>query len=261
MGEFTNKVVVVTGGSRGIGRGIAEAFARAGAQTVLVAATQKNLDAAADAIAATGAPKPLISAGDLGTLAACEAALKLTQDKFGRCDVLVNSAGATKAGAFLEQPDEDWLAGFNGKYFAAVRMSRLFWPLLAKAEGSLVNIAGAAGRVPDANFLVGGSANAAMMNFTKGLSGLGKRDNVNVNVILPGMTETDRVMDLMKQRSAALNISLDEAKKQALSKGGARRIGTVEDIAALTLFLCSPAARHIQGTQITVDGGATDAMS
>jgi 3-oxoacyl-[acyl-carrier protein] reductase len=173
----------------------------------------------------------------------------------------VNSAGATKAGAFLEQPDEDWLAGFNGKYFAAVRMSRLFWPLLAKAEGSLVNIAGAAGRVPDANFLIGGSANAAMMNFTKGLSGLGKRDNVNVNVILPGMTETDRVMDLMKQRSAALNISLDEAKKQALSKGGARRIGTVEDIAALTLFLCSPAARHIQGTQITVDGGATDAMS
>ncbi|BAT58379.1 bacilysin biosynthesis oxidoreductase YwfH [Variibacter gotjawalensis] len=259
--DFKEKIVVVTGGSRGIGRGIANAFARAGAQTVLVAATQKNLDAAADAIAAEGHLKPLVSAGDLGSLKSCEAAFALVKEKFGRCDILVNSAGATKAGSFVDQPDEDWIAGFNGKYFAAVRMSRLFWPMLVAAKGSLVNIAGVAGRQPDPNFLVGGSANAAMINFSKGLAGQGKKDDVNVNVILPGITETDRVMDLMKQRAAALNISMDEARKQTLTKGNIRRIGTVEDIAALALFLCSPAARHIQGTQITVDGGATDAMS
>lgn len=255
--EFTGKVVVVTGGSRGIGRGIAAAFAREGAQCVLAATTQKNLEAAADAMAASGAPKPAIIAGDLGSLQACQAVHGFVQEKFGRCDVLVNSAGATKAGAFVDQPDEDWADGYAVKFYGAVRLCRLFWPMLKAAQGKVVNIAGGAGRTPDPSFLIGGSVNAAMLNFTKGLSGLGKKDGVNVNAILPGMTETDRVMDLIRQRATALNISIEESRKLALEKSGTRRIGTPEDVAELAVFLCSARAGHIQGTSIAVDGGAT----
>jgi 3-oxoacyl-[acyl-carrier protein] reductase len=258
--EFTGKVVVVTGGSRGIGRGIATAFAREGAQTVLVATSQANLKSAAEALKATGAPEPAICAGDISDPKTAEAAHALVQERFGRCDVLVNCAGATKAGAFLDQPDKDWQDGFSGKFFGAVRMCRLFWPLLKAAEGKIINIAGGAGRTPDFNFLIGGAANAAMLNFTKGLSGLGKKDGVNVNAILPGMTETDRVMDLIRQRATAMNISIDESRKQALAKSGTRRIGTIEDVAELALFLSSARASHIQGTSIAVDGGATAGM-
>lgn len=258
--EFAGKVVVVTGGSRGIGRGIAAAFAREGAQTVLAATTQENLEATANAIGKTGAPMPAIVAGHLGSLQACQAVHGLVNDKFGRCDVLVNCAGATKAGSFIDQSDEDWTDGFATKFFGAVRLSRLFWPMLKDAQGHVVNIAGGAGRTPDSTFLIGGSVNAAMLNFTKGLSQLGKKDGVNVNAILPGMTETDRVVDLIQQRAKATGASIEDARKSMLEKSGTRRIGKPEDIAELAVFLCSPRASHIQGTNIAVDGGATSGL-
>jgi 3-oxoacyl-[acyl-carrier protein] reductase len=255
--EFDGKVVVVSGGSRGIGKSIAAAFAREGAQTVLAATSAGNLAKAADEIARTGALKPETIAGDLSSLAGCEAVHARVRDRFGRCDVLVNNAGATKAGSFTEQPDSDWMAGFGLKFFGCVRLCRLFWPMLKEAQGHVVNVAGGAGRTPDPNFLIGGAANAAMLNFSKGLSGLGKKDGVNVNTILPGMTETDRVMDLIQQRAKATGESLDAVRKSMTEKSGTRRIGLPEDMAELTLFLCSPRASHIQGTAIAVDGGAT----
>lgn len=252
-GSFAGKVVVVTGGSRGIGRAIAAAFAKEGAQTVLAASSEQNLARAAKAIAEAGAPAPLTVAGDLRTLAACEQVFARVKEKFGRCDVLVNNAGATKAGSFLDLADELWGDGFALKYFACVRLSRLFWPMLAEAKGSVVNVVGGAARTPDSQFLIGGSVNAAMANFSKGLSKLGKRDGVNVNVIHPGMTETDRVADLMSQRAAASGKSVEELREQAVKDG----MGQPEDVAALAVFLCTPQARHIQGTAIAVDGGAT----
>ena len=252
-GQFKGKVVVVSGGSRGIGRAIAAAFAGEGAQVVLAAVSEQNLAGAAQAIAATGAPAPLTVAGDLRTLEACEQVFARVREQFGRCDVLVNNAGATRAGGFLDLPDDAWQDGFALKYFACVRLSRLFWPLLIQAKGSVVNIIGGAARTPDAQFLIGGSVNAAVANFSKGLSKLGKRDGVNVNVIHPGMTETDRVADLLSQRAAASGKTIEELRAQALKDG----MGQPEDIAALALFLCTPQARHIQGTAIAVDGGAT----
>lgn len=258
-GEFSNKVVVVTGGSRGIGKSIAMSFAREGAQTVLAASSQQNLDAAATAIGNSG-PKPLTFAGDLKTLEACEGLHRFVQDKLGRCDVLINNAGATRSGNFLELPDAAFADGFALKYFAAVRLSRLFWPMLKAAEGRVVSIIGGAARTPDPLFLIGGSVNSACANFAKGLSGLGKRDGVNVNVIHPGLTETDRVITLFQQRAQASGVSPDEIRKQSMEKDGLRRIGQPEDVAELALFLCSERARHIQGAAIAVDGGQTTGL-
>jgi NAD(P)-dependent dehydrogenase (short-subunit alcohol dehydrogenase family) len=258
-GEFAGNIVVVSGGSRGIGRGIALAFAREGAQTVLASSSEQNLAVAARAIAAEG-PEPLTVAGDLRQLEGCERLFKAVNDRFRRCDVLVNNAGATRAGAFLELPDGAWVDGFALKFFGCVRLTRLFWPLLKAAPGSVVNIVGGAGRTPDAEFLIGGSVNAAVANFSKGLSKLGNRDNVNVNVIHPGNTDTERQQQLYQQRAAALGKTIDTLRDEALAKSNVRRFGTPEDIAALTLFLCSDRARHIQGTAIAVDGGATPGL-
>jgi 3-oxoacyl-[acyl-carrier protein] reductase len=255
--EFAGQVVVVTGGSRGIGRAIAAAFAAEGASTVLAASSEANLAAAAAAIAGNGSVRPDSCAADLRREEDCEKVFRFVADRRGRCDVLVNSAGATRAGAFLDLGDEVWQDGFALKFFGCVRLCRLFWPLLKAGKGHVVNVIGGAARTPDPEFLIGGSVNAAMHNFTKGLAGLGKRDGVNVNAVLPGMTETERVEQLFKQRAAASGMSVDEVRSSQIAKEGLARLGKPEDVAALTLFLCSERARHIQGTAIAVDGGAT----
>jgi 3-oxoacyl-[acyl-carrier protein] reductase len=258
--EFAGKVVVVTGGSRGIGRGIAMAFAVEGGRVVLAASSQSNLEAAADAIAAQGSARPVIYAADLRRSEGCDQVFRFVEKLHGSCDILVNSAGATRAGAFLNLPEEAWQDGFALKFFGCVRLCRLFWPLLRAAHGHVVNVIGGAARTPDAEFLIGGSVNAAMHNFTKGLSGLGKREGVNVNAILPGMTETERVEQLFKQRAEASGSSVEEVRASLIAKDGLARLGKPEDVAALALFLCSERARHIQGTAVSVDGGATSGL-
>jgi len=259
-GEFQDKVVVITGGSRGIGRAIAVAFAREGASCVLASSSAANLAAAAKTVAGAGGAEPLTVAGDLRTLAGCEQVFAKTNERHKRCDVLINCAGATRAGDFLNIPDEAWLDGFALKFFGAVRLSRLFWPMLTAAKGHLVNIIGGAARTVEPEFLVGGSVNSALSNFTKGLSRRGMRDGVNVNAIHPGATATERTETLLRQRAEASGRSVEEVRAETIAKSGVRRMAEPEDIAELTLFLCSERARHIQGTATAVDGGATPGL-
>ena len=256
-GEFQGKVVVVTGGSRGIGREIAKDFAHEGAQTVLVSSSEANLAAAAKTVAGAGGPAPLTVLADLRKLDGCQQAFNAVRDKFNRCDILVNSAGATRAGNFVDLPDEAWMDGFALKFFGCVRMCRLFWPMLKAAQGNVVNVSGGAARAPGADFTIGGSVNAAMGNFSKSLSQLGKRDGVNVNCINPGATETERFHELIAQRSKASGKPADQLRAEATAKDGLRRLGQASDVSALTLFLCTERARHIIGTSIAVDGGAS----
>ena len=258
--ELSGKVAVITGGSRGIGRAIAKALAAQGAQTVLSAKSEANLKKTAEEIAATKAPKPTICAADLGTAEGCKALFEHVKKAHGRCDILINSAGATKAGNFLEQPDEIWMDGFALKFFGAVRMSRLLWPMLSAAEGKIINIDGGMARTPNPGNLIGSAVNSAMASFSKGLSGLGIRDGVNVNTIHPGRTETDRNADLVKQQATAEGKTVEQVAAETAKKAGVRRLGQPEDIAALAVFLVSPAASHIQGASISVDGGGTKGL-
>ena len=252
------KVAVVTGGSRGIGLAIAEELAQSGCDCLLAARTESSLAAARDRISRNTGRRIETLAADLRTAAACAAVHAATIGAFGRLDILVNNAGATKGGDFLEQADEVWEDGFALKFYACVRLSRLFWPALVESQGCVVNISGGFARTPDPDFLIGGAVNAAMGNFTKGLSARGKRDGVNVNAIYPGLTETGRVQELFEGRAAQLGVPVAEVRKRAMRKQRLRRLGTPGDVATLASFLCSSAARHIQGTAIAVDGGATE---
>jgi 3-oxoacyl-[acyl-carrier protein] reductase len=171
--------------------------------------------------------------------------------------VLVNNAGATKGGKFSEQPDTDWTDGFALKFFGAMRLTRLFWPLLKEAHGNIINVIGGASRTPGPEFLVGGAVNAAFANFSKGLAKMGNEDDININVIHPGSTQTDRIEMLFEQYAKAQDKTVEQVRAEALSKSGLRRIGQPEDSAELAVFLASDKARYIHGTAIAVDGGAT----
>jgi 3-oxoacyl-[acyl-carrier protein] reductase len=255
--HFTGKVVVVTGASRGIGKAIALAFAKEGAQTVIAASSAERVADAAKTVGQAGGPEPLAVTGDLRTLPGCEQLFKAVKDRFGRCDILVNCAGATKAGNFVDLTDEDWMDGYALKFFGCVRLCRLFWPMLKESHGTVINIDGGAARTPGPDFTIGGSVNAAMANFSKALSKLGLKDDVNVNVIHPGTTDTERTNTLIEQRAKASGRSVEEVRKENVTRLGIRRMGTSEEIASLAVYLCGPQARHIQGVAISVDGGGT----
>jgi NAD(P)-dependent dehydrogenase (short-subunit alcohol dehydrogenase family) len=99
-----------------------------------------------------------------------------------------------------------------------------------------------------------------MANFSKGLAHLGKHDGVNVNVIHPGTTDTERTHNVLAQRAAASGRSVEDLSREMLARDGLRRLGRPDDIATLALFLCMERSRHIQGTAIAVDGGATQGL-
>lgn len=260
MGRLDGRVAVITGGSKGIGAAIAGALAAEGADCLLAARTQGDLMATSASIAAETRRRVEWVAGDLRTVEGCESLHAGALARFGRADILVNSAGATKAGPFLALRDEDWIDGFALKLHAAVRMSRLLWPQLVEAHGTVVNIIGGLARTPSADVMIGGAVNAALANFSKALAGQGLRDDVNVNAIHPGPTRTERHHTLTKARADAAGVTSDEFEERIINRQGVRRLGEPEDIAALALFLCLPEARHIHGTAISVDGGGTSGL-
>jgi NAD(P)-dependent dehydrogenase (short-subunit alcohol dehydrogenase family) len=254
-----SKVAVITGGSRGIGRAIAHKLALEGCDLLLAAYTQTNLEEAKEQVSRAGR-RVEICPVDLRTLAGCEEVEEKLESTYGNLDILINSAGATKGGLFLETPDSQWEDGFALKFRGAVRMSRLLWPKLKESHGTIINIIGGFARTPDPDFMIGGAVNAAFANFSKALAGLGLRDDVNVNAIHPGVTVTERFEELFAGRAKLAGTSIEEAKQAGIEKEGIRRLGEPEDVAELACFLCSPEARHIQGTAISVDGGSTSGV-
>lgn len=257
---LAGKKAVVTGASKGIGRAIAERLASDGCDVFLLARSADALKAAADRIESDHGVAAGFRAVDLKSLSGCEEAAAAVLDRFGGIDILVNCAGDTKAGTFPDQPDADWMDGFDLKFHGAVRLSRLLWPALKNAKGTVVNVGGGAAYTPGPGFMVGGAVNAALAHFTKALSKQGLKDDVNVNIVHPGMTVSDRMQTLLEHQAKTEGISIAEAKERNVSGAGIRRLGQPEDVANAVAFLCSPASRHIQGVQIAVDGGATGGM-
>tara|TARA_R110002020_G_scaffold113518_13_gene261121 strand:+ start:12626 stop:13414 length:789 start_codon:yes stop_codon:yes gene_type:complete len=254
---LAGKVAVVTGASKGIGAAIARRLAADGCDVALVARSPEAMTRAATDIERETGVRAVTIGADLSSTAGCLDAARQALERFGGVDILVNCAGATRAGAFPAQPDEDWVEGFALKFFGAVRLTRALWPSLAERKGTVVNIGGAAAYTPGAGFMVGGAVNAALAHFSKALSKQGLVDDVNVNIIHPGMTETDRLEQLIRQEAAAEGVAESEIRRRNEAKAGIRRLGRPEDIAETVAFLCSPAARHIQGVGFPVDGGST----
>src|SRR4051812_48404789 len=187
---LAGKVALVTGASKGIGRETAKVLAAEGMRVGLAARSESALqDLAAEVGPADALPFP----ADLTDPAAPARFVEAAVARFGRVDLVVNNAGATKRGDFLALSDDDWLGGFALKFHGAVRLCRAAWPHLVRARGSVVNVAGVGGRTGSAEFALGGSVNAALMLLTKALADRGVADGVRVNCINPGPIATDRL--------------------------------------------------------------------
>ena len=254
---MTTRKAVISGASKGIGYAIARRLAADGAEVGLLASNEERLKDAAARIRKETGGRAAWYAADLRTCEGCEEAHEVIAKALGGCDILVNSAGATKGGLWPEQPDEEWEDGFALKFYSAVRLARLFWPALTEARGTVVNIVGGFARTPAADFMVGGAVNAALSNFSKALAAQGLRDDVNVNWVHPGLTVTERLDQIFEGRAKQQGKTRHQVEQEAIAHEGIRRLGQPEDVAAMVAFLCSKEGRHIHGTAVQIDGGGT----
>jgi 3-oxoacyl-[acyl-carrier protein] reductase len=254
--QLSNQVAIVTGASRGIGRAIVETLSTEGMKIVLVARSRPDLEA----VAVSLATESLMQAVDLRKPESAEQVVAETIRRFGKVDLLVNNAGATKRGDFLGLTDEEWKDGFDLKFFGAMRLSRAVWPYLQANEGRIVNIIGVGGRSGSAEFTIGGTVNAALMNLTKALADRGVRDGIRVNAVNPGSIATERLQIRIRNYARDKNITVEEAARQLPHEMKIVRFGDPEEIARAVAFLASPQASYIQGTILDVDGGATRAL-
>ena len=254
--KLAGKVGIITGASRGIGAGIAHALAREGCKLTLAARSTDELERCAGEVRKAGG-QALVSTADIRQPASAAALVEATLAAFGRLDFLVTNAGTAKMGHFLSLTDEDWQEGYALKFFGHMRLIRAAWPHLKAAKGSVVVIAGAAGREPAATSMITGSVNAGLMNFTKGLASLGIDDGVQVNAVLPGAVRTERFFGRMSAAAKSLGVSEAEAERRMVAEKHITRIGEPEDIAGLIAFILSPQGSYLQGALIDMDGGRT----
>ncbi len=251
--HLKNKVAVVTGASRGIGRAIAERLSVEGMQLVVAARSGDQLhELVAGCTTAAHA-----FAVDLRLPSSPSRLIEFAIQKFGRIDLLVNNAGAAQRGDFLALSEEDWTDGFALKFFGSVRCIRAAWPFLVKSRGAIVNIIGIGGRTGSAEFAIGGSVNAALMNLTKALADRGVNDGVKVNAINPGTITTDRLRFRIRKLATERNISEDLAATEMAKKFGISRFGVPEEIASAVVFFASDLSSYCQGAILDVDGGQT----
>ena len=255
-GGADRKVALVTGGNRGIGRGIALELAASGCGIMLAARDETVLQTTADEVRARGV-EAAVHAGDLR---AADALVAATEKRFGRLDILINNAGAARRGDFLAMPDDAWSDGFALKFFAHVRLTRAAWPMLKAAGGSAVTIAGIGARAPAADYMIGASVIGAQLAFMKALADIGKQDGVQTNTINPGSVETDRFAGRLAQIRKKTGMDEATAKEHHRRELDITRFGKPDDVAALVAFLVSPRGRWIHGAAIDIDGGQVDPL-
>ena len=254
--NLSGKVALVTGASRGIGLAIAQRLAEEGMALAVAARDEAKLRRLAAEVEGRGG-QALVHAADLSGATAPAAFAAAAVERFGRIDLVVNNAGATRRGDFLALSEQDWSDGFALKFFAAVRLCRASWPHLVASRGGVVNIAGVGGRTGSAEFAVGGSVNAAVLNLTKCLADRGVRDGVRVNAVNPGTIKTDRLTARVRQLAAEKGVTEEEAARQMTARLGVARFGEPAEIADAVAFLASGRAAYVQGAVLDIDGGLT----
>jgi NAD(P)-dependent dehydrogenase (short-subunit alcohol dehydrogenase family) len=248
--KLTNKTVLITGASKGIGLAVAEVFAAEGCNLHLAARNGEAMREAKRTIEASHGVKVTVHELDLSTTAAMEQLAATAGD----IDILINNAGDIQAGSLEVLDDAAWRRGFDLKLFGYITLSRLYYPKMKGKGGVILNIIGNSGENWDASYIAGSTGNAALMSFTKALGGRSLDHGVRVVAVNPGPVATDRMLKIMKRKS--IDMLGDEGRWQELfDKYPGKRPATSEEVADLCAFLASPKAGYITGTVVTIDGG------
>ena len=242
--NLTDKVAIVTGASRGIGKAIAKQLSSCGAKIILIARNSDQLVAVKETIISNGGIAESI-AGDVSNLNSISEIVTNTIDKWGRIDILVNNAGIARDNIIMRMKEDDWDSVMNinlkGCFNGIKSVAR---PMIKNKTGRIINITSVIGQIGNAGQSNYAASKAGIMGLTKSMAKeLGSR-NITVNAVAPGYITTDMTNELN-----------DEVKEQMKSSIPLGRLGTPDDVANLVCFLASDEAGYITGQTFNVDGG------
>lgn len=254
--RLDGRAALITGGSEGLGKGMALKFAQAGADVAIIARRPDVLAAAEAEIDAAGAGRVAAISCDLMDAEATADAFAAAEAALGRIDILVNNAGTSRAGPFLELTDRDWQDDFELKLFAAIRLCRLALPgMQARKRGRIINVLNTGAKAPGPRGAPTAVARAAGLALTKVLAGEAAPHNVLVNALLVGFIKSgqwERLYAEKQPNQPYEDFLQDMVDARNIPLG---RIGETEEFANVACFLASDAAGYVTGTAINVDGG------
>lgn len=251
--KLAGRSALITGGSKGIGRAVAEVFLEEGAEVTLVARDPVQLEETRIALDACWPGRVAVRAADLSH---AEDRVALAE-AVGVPDVLVNNAGAIRAGRLRDLEIADIKSDWALKVFGYIHLCQLFQPgMAARGSGTMVNVIGMGGRANRASYISGSAANAALIAFTQALGAEAQGEGLRVFGINPSPTLTDRMTDFMKRKAEA---ELGDAARWSEMVEPARfpygRPADPGEVAALAVMLASPRVGYLNGTVIDMDGG------
>lgn len=251
--QLSQKHVIVTGASKGIGLAIAREFATEGARVTLVSRSADALAKMQSEIATAGLTVPDIFEADLSLDSGRDALFAA----YPNADVLVNNAGAIKAGHLKDLSMEDWRTGWELKVFGYIHLCKLYSASMTdRGDGTIINIIGMGGRAVRPNYICGAAGNAALIGFTNALGAETPERNVRVFGINPSPTLTDRMTTMFRTRAAEELGDPDRWEElvnpEAFPFG---RPKNPDEVAALAVMLASPRVHYLSGTVIDIDGG------
>jgi NAD(P)-dependent dehydrogenase (short-subunit alcohol dehydrogenase family) len=254
--QLKGKTALVTGGSEGIGKGIAMLLAKEGVDVAICARRMEPLEKAAAEIAKATGRKIVPIAADLRKDADARNFIEQGHKALGRVDIMVNNAGSAAGGVIEHLTEDDWEKGLQLKFMGYVRCLRYVLPLMVKQGGGrVVNLIGNDGVKPSYWEICPGAANAAGQNLTMSLAGQYGKHGISFCAVNPGPVRTERWAGLVQAMSRDMKLSLEEADQLAPSSIPMGRIAEVEEVASLVVMLASPLMHMVNGTQIEIDGG------
>jgi NAD(P)-dependent dehydrogenase (short-subunit alcohol dehydrogenase family) len=254
--QLKGKTALVTGGSEGIGKGIARVLASEGVDVAICARRKEPLEATANEIAKATGRKIVAIPADLTNDEDARNFVEKGHAALGRVDIMINNAGSAPGGIIEHLSEGDWMQALQLKFMGYVRCLRYVLPLMVKQGGGrVVNLIGNDGVKPSYWEIAPGAANAAGQNLTMSLAGQYGKHNISFCAVNPGPVRTERWAGLVSAMSRDMKLSYEEADKLAPASIPMGRIAEVEEVANLVAMLASPLMHMVNGTQIEIDGG------
>jgi 3-oxoacyl-[acyl-carrier protein] reductase len=252
------RTAIVAAASRGLGKAVATALAREGANVVMFSRNADAIEAAAREVqsAADGGAQVIGVAANATDLSDLERVVQLSADRFGGVDIVYNNAGGPKPGMFDGISDEDWQSAFELNLLSAIRLTRLCLPYMkAKKWGRVISGTSSSVKQPIGNLMLSNSIRSGTTAWSKTLADQVAADGITVNTIAPGRILTERIAEIDGDIARRTGRSLDEVTAEMLKAIPLGRYGDPAEFGAVAAFLASEAASYVTGVTLLVDGG------
>ncbi len=250
------KVALVTASSKGLGKACAKELASEGANVVMCARTPETLAEAAKEVEQAGSGQVKAVVADLSQQSGIDAAIGATLEAHGRIDILLTNTGGPPLGTFGDATDEQWLETFENLHLGAVRLIRAVLPSMRENKwGRIIGIQSSSLKQPIPGLTLSNGVRPAVAGLFKSLMPEIAEDNITINLVVPGIILTDRIIKGQTARAEAAGKTLEEQLAALASTIPAGRLGEPEELAAMVAFVASERAAYVTGSVVQVDGG------